>query len=222
MKCLHQNVISCRVGCLISGSKLIHCLDNNMICFQKEIADGWMDNIDWIKVKELSKVAQQRHAKMFNSDDEDDDDDPTFDKISIYKDILTYVKPGETVTKAIKRLGGSKQTKSWAAKKKQQRNNEPEVEEGVDKEAMLKLTELVDKLSQRGEYDIYTYSYEKLTYCVREAENQATSVTVPDGTSADDALDMFADNIDDKTESTTASNTDSKGRWKKDIWEQTL
>ena len=72
---------------------------------------------------------------------------------------------GETVLKAIKRLGGGKSNASsasqrWAQKRKNKTSAKTsEIEKGVDKEAMLKLTELSDVALRHFSTEIYQVSF---------------------------------------------------------------
>ncbi|XP_074641708.1 CD2 antigen cytoplasmic tail-binding protein 2 homolog [Tubulanus polymorphus] len=171
-----------------------------------EIQDNWLDNIDWVKVKQIPK---QDETQKTNKDDDDDDDDadlPELDKLSTYEKILTLVKPGESVMKAIKRLGGKKVSAATSAsqkwnkkKKKASDGNKVEVDEpGVDKEAMLRLTEYADALMQSGEFDAYSDTYEKISFKLK-------MLKPPKPLDAESELDMFADDFDSKDESKTTS-----------------
>nr|BAN21141.1 aspartyl beta-hydroxylase, putative [Riptortus pedestris] len=77
---------------------------NGMYHWKKEklIRDNWLENIDWIKVK------QQEEDKTAGGKDNYDDMPEAVDTLELYRKILTYLKPKETITQALKRLGGSK------------------------------------------------------------------------------------------------------------------
>lgn len=71
---------------------------------QAEIQDNWMDNIDWVKVKERSGPAEEMEDA--DSDDEDDDEDgekskkkADADYSSDYQQMVELMKPKETVLK---------------------------------------------------------------------------------------------------------------------------
>ena len=136
-----------------------------------------------------------------------DDEQEKVDQISVYKDMLPLMKPGESVIKALKRLGGSQNSGSasqrWKKKKKgEETDPAKEAEEKVNKEKMLQLTEFADKLLQHGDLEIYQDTYEKLQFKVKLAEekDQKAKTVVPEGVDDDDALDMFADSLDSKEE----------------------
>lgn len=148
-------------------------------------------------------------------------DEPSMpvDRTEVYRGILLFMQPGETITKSLKRLGGNRNTNSarqqrW--KEKKQKKNEQNVVDSdatvavqseeppavVDKNAddVIKLTEFVDKLVSEGEFEIYGYTYEKLKYEVEKRDNlekfREGLSKKAEITNDDDELDMFADNID--------------------------
>ncbi|XP_013382562.1 CD2 antigen cytoplasmic tail-binding protein 2 homolog [Lingula anatina] len=153
------------------------------------VYDSWIDNIDWVQVKPMDKK---------DTEEEDDEEDPPpLDHTEIYSKMLEIMKPGETVQKALKRLAGSKKSMSasqrWKAKKMKVEETE---EEKANKEAMLKLTELADKMVSDGNMDIYQETYEGISYSLKVKEQQ--KLQIPEGTEDDDALDMFGEHFDEK------------------------
>ncbi|XP_060079259.1 CD2 antigen cytoplasmic tail-binding protein 2-like [Ylistrum balloti] len=164
---------------------------------KKEIRDTWMDNIDWVKVKE-------RPLSSKYDDEDDDSEEEVVDKESILKEMLEFVKPGETIMKALRRLGGKFQTASqrWKAKKKKLTVSDEQSEQNAkDKENMLKLTGLADQLIQTGNMEVYEMTYEKINYELKKFEDSKPKpVSIPDGMDDDDALDMFAESLDKEEE----------------------
>ena len=164
-----------------------------------------LDNIDWVKVN-----SQSAAASNMNSGDEDMAEDgpeiKKFDPIIAYKEMLNIVVPGETVLKALKRLGGGKiQTASERWKKKKQAGSEAEQKDtSNNKEHISKLTELADAiLSNTGNMDIYQETYEGIRFKVQKAEAGPSSKSDAD-------LDMFGDDFDekDKKKPSTEEETD--------------
>ncbi|KAL3856392.1 hypothetical protein ACJMK2_011159 [Sinanodonta woodiana] len=178
-----------------------------------EIRDGWLDNIDWIQIKEVDK-------NNLDGENEDSDDDPSnIDLIPIYKQMLELIQPGETVTKALRRLGGNqrKQVSSmdkWKAKKQKV---EETPEEMLNKENIMKLTGLADEVLSTGNMDVYQMTYEKISFEVKKSEENSTKskTVIPQGTQDDDALDMFADTFDAR-EAEKLSSAERKGETDKD------
>ena len=67
---------------------------------EKEIVDSWLDNVDWVKVKEMS--AEENKKKDAN-DEAEDEAEANYDELDMYKQCLGLMKEGETVARAIKR-----------------------------------------------------------------------------------------------------------------------
>jgi len=159
---------------------------------EKEIVDSWLDNVDWVKVKEMS--AEETRQKDLK-DEEEDEAEAKYDELSTYKQCLKLMKEGETVAKAIKRLsGGKKALPAWRMKKMKQTP-----EEKANRELMMQLTGWADSiLSRSGNMEIYEETYEKIAYKIKQMEPQKAPAPaeIPDDVDDDDALDMFADNLD--------------------------
>uniref|UniRef100_A0A0C9RRT9 CG5198 protein n=1 Tax=Fopius arisanus TaxID=64838 RepID=A0A0C9RRT9_9HYME len=91
----------------------------------KEIRDNWLDNIDWIKIKPKASGggSDDKNEEEKGLADSDSEEEPgvMFDPIPLYKQILSYLNPGETVSKALCRLGKGKKhissAERWKRKK---------------------------------------------------------------------------------------------------------
>ena len=130
------------------------------------IRDEWLDSVDWVKIKKLGD--NQASEEM----DEEGEHVGNLDKKEILCQMLEIVKPGETVLKSLRRLGGGRDgTKTstasarWKAKRRKNElkdgGNEVSAE---DKQKLLKLTGLADELLQDGDFSIYQDTYEKLSH----------------------------------------------------------
>jgi len=118
------------------------------------------------------------------------------------------MKPGETVARTIKRLGGrntggksaasEQRRQAWKKKKEQQADAgstageasaEDKVADKPEKSDLLEMIGCADKLLLlNGEMDVYQDTFEKLSFKVKSlSESAAMSRPVDDG------LDMFAD-----------------------------
>ena len=165
---------------------------NYFVKKDKEIRDEWLDGVDWQKIDE-------RAAKIEKDKDEQFEDAPEeINKITTMKSILEILKPGETVLKGLKRLGGKTQTSSSASRKwkgKRKRTDEDvETKDAVEisksetmsenKDLLLKLTGLADDLLQAGMFSIYQDSYEKLAYKVKEIEKDKVEALEDDALEA--------------------------------------
>ena len=110
---------------------------------------------------------------------------------------MDLMQPGETVARAIKRLGGRNKTAAaaqrrqvWKNKRTQQvGTSSTQHETESDSSDLLTLIGCADKLlSLNGELGIYQDTFEKLRFKVNSTE-ESGAVSRP----VDDGLDMFAD-----------------------------
>lgn len=190
----------------------------------KDDQDAWLDNIEWANVNTFKDKYNLQKEK---GDEEKDSDSETEepiesdieslnnekDQIEIFEKILGHLKPGETVLKAIKRLGNSSKSsidnisktglsasQRWIKKKapiSTQGNLKPVDPEQakLDKESLELLTGYANHFIDRGYYDIYEDTFEKLTLKLKENEpgNKA------------DPFDIFADEVENVTASTSGN-----------------
>lgn len=161
---------------------------------KKDDRDEWLDTVDWKEIKKAELAKKEKSAK---ADFAEPEEIVRSDK-AILSEILTYVLPKETVTKALQRLGtveeklpAWKQKRLDALKRRQGGKKSTSSEKttmpppaGNDKEKLGKLTQLVDQLSRGGYYDIYTDTYEKMRYKLNQLDER---------TDAGDDMDMFGD-----------------------------
>lgn len=94
-----------------------------------------------------------------------------FDQIGVYKQILDFMKPGETISKTLRRLGGSKPLSASERLKRKKAGLSNDSDEYSRK--VTELTELANRLLTRtGNMDIYQESYQYiknlvgLFYCI--------------------------------------------------------
>ncbi|KAG7208801.1 hypothetical protein KM043_014994 [Ampulex compressa] len=165
---------------------------------EKQIRDNWLDNIDWVQIKpsttsSLKKQSGKNESHgLADSDSDDDGADIMFNPTELYKQILTYLKPGETVSKALCRLGKGKKRLTTAErwKRKKEGKTTDDDKNSID---ITKLTELANELLTRtGNMDIYQESYEQIKKKVERGEKHAH----PSKQEAE--LDMYADDFDVK------------------------
>jgi len=175
-----------------------------------EIQDAWLDNVDWVKVKDVTQAEQ---IKKDANDDAEDEAEAAYNETEVYKSVLALMKPGDTVAKAIRRLSGAakgpgqqkvilqKERKIAQKLKKKQKLTDDEETFQRDREDMKRLTGFADSiLTRSGNMEVYEETYEKIAYRLKEEDEKATSVTdIPEGMDDDDALDMFADNFNAKS-----------------------
>lgn len=115
-----------------------------------------------------------------------------FNPTQIYKQILEYLQPGETVSKALCRLGKGKK-KLTTAERWKRKQEKKSIEDDQNSISITKLTELANELLTRtGNMDIYQESYEHIKKKVEVGEKHAH----PSKQEAE--LDMYADDFDVK------------------------
>lgn len=164
---------------------------------EKQIRDNWLDNIDWVQVKSGTSVLKSDksgESHGLGDSDSDDEEDIMFDPIPLYKQILEYLKPGETVSKTLCRLGKGKKKLTTAERwKKKKEAKTQETEEDQNSVNIIKLTELANELLTRtGNMDIYQESYEQIKKKIGQADKHAH----PSKQEAE--LDMYADDFYEK------------------------
>lgn len=166
-----------------------------------QIKDAWLDDIDWVKIKN-----REGDEKKYGSDIESDAESEegrsaASTTIEVYKEILVFLKEGETVARALKRLGGNKKISSaqkWKLKKTGSVGGENGSHNMSD---FLKLTELANKIIETGNMDIYQETFEMVKLKIERSKAPAPAP----------ALDMFAED-DQKTSDTKEESASQQGQ----------
>ncbi|KAL0278198.1 UNVERIFIED_CONTAM: hypothetical protein PYX00_000086 [Menopon gallinae] len=148
------------------------------------IKDNWLENIDWIKVKESGQNLQ-------TNDEYDDTLDSStsspFDQIAAYKQMLELMEEGETVAKALRRLGGNKTLS--ASERLKRKKAGLSIETNGDAGKVTELTELANRiLTKTGNMNVYQESYQQIKNMIESKSKK----------NYDDALDMYADDFGEK------------------------
>lgn len=166
----------------------------------KEIKDHWLDNLDWVKIKQQKDGAaattaesnDERGLADSSSDSEDDgdaNDGKKFDVITSYRRILELMQPKETIKRTLQRLG--KQSANISSIERFRRKKAGIVDENAV--LVTELTELTNKiLTKQGNMDIYQETYEQIN--AKYGSKLKGAVLNDDN----DALDMYADDFDAK------------------------
>lgn len=186
--------------------------DGNFVWNDKkdELKDAWLDDIDWVKVKEKS-AAEIKKAE--EEDEKEEENQEKYNEIQTYREILKALKPKESVAKALRRLGGNKKplssTERWKRKKA---GYVEDPAEKAAKESMLALTGLADTIITRsGNMEVYDETFESITYRIQEEEKKHDKKTeIPENVDDEDALDMFGDSFDDKPKENEPTNGNTK------------
>lgn len=170
---------------------------------QNQIKDNWIDDIDWAKVKQTENSLGSKAGFKQPLDLPE-----TIDIVATYETMLRLMQPGETVARAIKRLGGRdtggkstaavQRRQAWKNKKAQQMDTGSSAGEAsagdkiadkpAEKNDLLELIGCADKLlSLNGEMGIYQDTFEKISFKVKSMSDSAAA-----SRPVDDGLDMFA------------------------------
>jgi len=172
--------------------------DGNFVWNKKdEVKDAWLDNVDMQKLRE--KTAEEKEAEEAAADAEDEAQ-AKYNEFNNYKQMVELMRPGESVAKSLRRLGGGQKAVSQSQRwKKKKAGAVEDPKEKENKEQMLKLTGIADEiLTRSGNMEIYEMTYEGILFKIKAEEEKKVGkkATVPDNVDDDDALDMFAENLD--------------------------
>ncbi|XP_018934880.1 CD2 antigen cytoplasmic tail-binding protein 2-like isoform X1 [Cyprinus carpio] len=199
---------------------------NYFVNKEEDIRDNWLDNIDWVKIKEQpvkkkkglaakrkrrigdedeaeEEIKREEQQKDSEEDEEEEEEKgPAEDPLATYSHhqlaeaVIELMLPGETVAAALRRLGGLGGHK----KKGRLREGEEEKKETSNKDAdkLDKLTALADRLVGIGEFEIYQQTYEKLAYKLKGMTRGKAAKILADDEEEKDELDMFGEEFDEK------------------------
>lgn len=169
--------------------------------FQKEdeIKDQWLDDIDWVKIKAIESSKRKQDEENESSEDER----PPIDLVAKYTQMLEIMNPGESVQKAICRLGGGKASRSASSrwKKKKESDDSKDSNESTEKdvEKLQLLTGLADEIVHSGDMDVYQQTYEKMSYYVN-SKSKIVKESFNGSLNTEAELDMFGDDFDEKVD----------------------
>lgn len=187
---------------------------------ESEIKDSWLDSIDWMKVQPKKAVKKDGNEDGGSSKDKmdtgnEDSREAEVNVLAKYEQMLELLKPGETVLKAIKRLGAVAGKNLSASERLKQKKRAAKLaaangasssssasdtastsaattqQEATD--FVTQLTELADTiLTATGNMDVYQETYESVTFKIKREASKKLAVAVND----DD--DMFGDGFEVK------------------------
>ncbi|XP_056143772.1 CD2 antigen cytoplasmic tail-binding protein 2 [Lampris incognitus] len=200
---------------------------NYFIKKDEQIRDNWLDNIDWVKIKEQpfkhkkkglaakrrrragdedeAEEEKRREEQQADSDKEEDleEKEPAEDPLASYTQrqlieaVVELMLPGETVAAGLRRLGGLRSQKKAKLKEAEA---DPTDEVKRDSEKLDRLTALADRLVGSGMFEIYQQTYEKLAYTLKGMSQKKAAGMGKDNhddDEAEDELDMFADKFNE-------------------------
>ncbi|XP_035614803.2 CD2 antigen cytoplasmic tail-binding protein 2 [Oncorhynchus keta] len=198
---------------------------NYYIKKDEEIRDNWLDNIDWVKIREQptkrkkkglaakrrrrvgdedeAEEEKQREEKQADSDEEEDmeeEKEPVEDPLASYSQHQLTEAVLELLLPGETVAAGLRRLGGLGGRKKgKQRGENGKAEEtNRDTEKLDRLTALADRLVGSGVFEIYQQTYEKLAYTLKGKSQQQSVGRSLNGEEEEDELDMFADKIDEK------------------------
>uniref|UniRef100_A0A1B6BWU0 GYF domain-containing protein n=1 Tax=Clastoptera arizonana TaxID=38151 RepID=A0A1B6BWU0_9HEMI len=171
---------------------------NGMYHWNKEedgvVVDNWVANLEGMKPYKKPEVNDDRPESPYSLQ--------PFNEIQVYERILPFLKPKETIAKALQRIGSKiiSSSERWKRKKAGLIPNEDDEE---SKTNVIKLTELADSiLQQTGNMDIYQETFELISKKVNKAAVKSAKAT---------ELDMYSDDFDEKEKEKLENNEENSG-----------
>nr|CAI5832023.1 unnamed protein product [Callosobruchus analis] len=181
---------------------------------EKEIRDNWLDNIDWQKIKSTPGAKEKYgvdESGLGTETDSESEAEEEFDEIGTCKKMLDYMKPKETVNKALKRLGGTDMKLSSVERLRRKKAGTLQ-----DNKEVTELTELANQiLTKLGNMDIYQETYEQIKAKIDKTEMKNKSVA------KEAELDMYANDFDIKEKERFTQATSSSGPSQNEMVDQT-
>ncbi|XP_019949676.2 CD2 antigen cytoplasmic tail-binding protein 2 [Paralichthys olivaceus] len=199
---------------------------NYFVKKEEQIRDNWLDNIDWVRIKEQpfkqkkkglaakrkrragdedeaeeEKKREEQQADRENEEEEEEEEmEPAEDPLASYTQ--------HQLTEAVVELLLPGETVATALRRlgglkgrkkgKLREESEPTAETKRDAEKLDKLTALADRLVGSGMFEIYQQTYEKLAYLMKSMGGKKPAVgQKSSGDEEEDELDMFADKFDE-------------------------
>ncbi|KAF5397688.1 CD2 antigen cytoplasmic tail-binding protein 2 [Paragonimus heterotremus] len=138
---------------------------------QTDAKDNWLENIDWVEVNKLQQTKKITDTAI--SDEPPDVPVGSSQKTELYQQLISLMKPKETVLRSIKRMGAHSNTANSASAsqrwlKKKQHNTSAV---SGDPEGLIRATEMADRLLQAGEFDVYQMTFEAIETMLRKAND---------------------------------------------------
>ncbi|KAG5679707.1 hypothetical protein PVAND_009257 [Polypedilum vanderplanki] len=154
--------------------------------------DNWLDDIDWVKVKKDEDYRKKYYTAdgEYSSDEEVAVTESKVDHLASYKEILSSMKPNESINATLQRLNKSKIKVSTAQRWKLKKQGI--VDESS--EMITKITGIVnDILTKTGNMNVYELTYKQIQHKIKEMEDKKDA-----GSSKAAELDMYDDDFDKK------------------------
>ncbi|KAF4516950.1 hypothetical protein B566_EDAN005551 [Ephemera danica] len=152
----------------------------------------------------MKEEMEEGHFDADGDDSSSDGDEAPFDLVAAYTKILKYLQPGETVAKALRRLGEKHEPRGGAtltaSQKLKLKKQGVSLESAArDSTAMLELTELANGLlNSTGNMNLVHLDLELWQRCDSFSSQIAAKSTAAKPKEEAEVLDMYADDFDEK------------------------
>ncbi|XP_004071229.1 CD2 antigen cytoplasmic tail-binding protein 2 [Oryzias latipes] len=215
---------------------------NYFIKKEKEIKDNWLDNIDWVKIREQpfkkkkkglgakrvrragdedeAEEEKRREEKQVDKGDQEEEEEEEEEETPVEDPLASYTQ--HQLTEAVVELLEPGETVATALRRlgglggkkgKLRKENEPTKENKRDAEKLDKLTALADRLVGSGMFEIYQHTYEKLGFLMKRMTSKQPADRQRTRCSDDeDELDMFGDKFDEKVEEKSEDKEDEEDK----------
>ncbi|KAJ0000938.1 hypothetical protein NQD34_005958 [Periophthalmus magnuspinnatus] len=199
---------------------------NYFIKKETQIRDNWLDNIDWVRIKEQpfkkkkkglgakrkrrvgdeDEAEEEKKREDQQGESEEEDTEEKEEKEEEREDPLASLSHSQLTQAVVELLqpgetvaAGLRRLGGLKGRKKKLKDEEEETKR--DAEKLDRLTALADRLVGSGDYEIYQQTYEKLSYRLKSSEPMKRRVAGED--EEEDELDMFGEKFVEKLGSKT-------------------
>lgn len=164
-----------------------------------EINDHWLDNIDWVKIKQVPPSGESAGTSKERQDEETDQGSQEIDVFRCYESLLVLMRTGESVQRTIQRLGkNSRKVKQLKSKKEAVPDDL-----AIEQKDLLEVTSHADRLVLSGDMDVYQKTFEQMTHLLSERKKEEEAAS----------MDMFADEVNINKDTAVEKQAPAGVRW---------
>ncbi|XP_060945900.1 CD2 antigen cytoplasmic tail-binding protein 2 [Limanda limanda] len=215
---------------------------NYFVKKEEEIRDNWLDNIDWVRIKEQpfkqkkKGLAAKRKRRVGDEDEAEEEkkrEEQQADKENVEEEEEEEMEQAEDplasftqqqLTEGVLELVKPGETVATALRRlgglkgrkkgKLREESGPTEDTKRDAEKLDRLTALADRLVGSGMFEIYQQTYEKLAYLMKSMVGKKPAVGQKSSGDGEeeDDLDMFADKFDEALDSKSGDKGEEENR----------
>ncbi|XP_034566994.1 CD2 antigen cytoplasmic tail-binding protein 2 [Notolabrus celidotus] len=221
---------------------------NYFVKKEEQIRDNWLDNIDWVRIKEQpfkqkkkglgakrtrrvgdedeaeeEKKREEKQTDKDNEEEEEEEMEPAEDPLASFTQHQLTEAMVELMLPGETVAAALRRLGGLKGRKKGKLREEsaPTAENKRDAEKLDKLTALADRLVGSGMFEIYQQTYEKLTYLMKSMSSKkpAVGASGDDDDGEGDELDMFGDKFDESQGKRSGDKQDDENVSDEVMWE---